>query len=57
MVETPYVFPTVLMNEIFESFAGHSHFMGDTDATAEGLTRRMRPLSSIMQVGNLVNLF
>jgi hypothetical protein len=24
--------------------------------TAEGLTRRMRPLSSIMQVGNLVNL-
>jgi hypothetical protein len=32
MVDTPYVSPTVLMNTIFQSFAGHSHFMGDTDS-------------------------
>ena len=50
--DTPYVSPTVLMNKIFESFAGHSHFMGDTDSWGSIITRRMRPLSSIMHVGN-----
>ena len=32
IVDTPYVFPTVLMNKIFQSFSRHSLFMGDTDS-------------------------
>ena len=32
MVDTPYVSRTVLMKAIFESFAGHSYFMGDNDS-------------------------
>ena len=53
MVDIAYVSPTVLMDKFFESFVGHLLWV---IMTAKGLSRRMGPLSSIMHVGNLVNV-
>jgi hypothetical protein len=54
IVDTPYVSRTVLMNKFSKVLPG-THFLWVRMA-AEGLTRRMRPLSIIMHAGNLVNL-
>jgi hypothetical protein len=54
VVDTAYVSVTVLMNKIIK-FLWYICFVW-LIMTAKALTRRMGPLSSIVQAGNLVNL-
>ena len=58
MVDTPLIFPTVLMNKVLKVLLD-THFLGDMffNNYSQGLAlaRRMGPLSSIMQAGNLAD--